>query len=141
MPDALGESADDDGHEKHDAERDCVLEITDREREERRYEKKVESGHADECCEDRCDEAVAARDEHDPEQVRHDDVGQLVPAEKEPRDAGRYAGCDRRFDETRKAQGRARWLVDHPARDSTSLDSAAHGSSVRGSNPYEILMG
>ena len=82
-----------------------VPKIRDREREERRDEEEVERCHAQEGGEDRGREPVAARDQHDAEQVGHDHVGQLIAAEEPARRRRSRAPHD---EPPRRSSGRER---------------------------------
>jgi len=80
------------GHEpdeQHDREGEQVADVGDREREDRGYEEEVERGDAQDGGHQRGPSTVARRDDDDPEQIHHDEVGELEERERQPRDSAR----------------------------------------------------
>ena len=75
-----------DGHEEHDDEGDHVAQVGDGEAEVRGDEEEIEGDDAEHRRDQGGHVAEAHRDEDDPEQIDHDDVGELLVPEAVPAD-------------------------------------------------------
>src|SRR6185503_14951600 len=104
---ALRESADHDRDEEHHRECHTMANVPYGKRPEGRDEDEIEGSNARKRGYQRWTEAVSARDEHDPEQIRHHHVRQLIPTEKQIGGRRRDGGGKKRGEVTRDFQGGA----------------------------------
>ena len=88
-PDARRQTTGHEADDQHHQEREQVTDVGDREREDGRHEEEVEGGDAQDGGHQRRPSTIACRDDDDPEQVHHDEVGELEERQRQPRDAAR----------------------------------------------------